>query len=52
MRGRGHRTVWEPFDDEREPVEEIEWPESTLDVDDEEFARAIAAGRGEELDAA
>jgi len=52
MRGKGHRTVWEPFDVERDPFEDLDWPESTLEVDDEEFARAIAAGRDQEADAA
>lgn len=34
--------LWEPFDP-------VEWPEDELDIDDEEFARAIAAGRGDEV---
>ena len=52
MRGRGNQTIWEPFDGEADPLDDIEWPDSSLDVDDEEFARAIAEGRGQELDAA
>ena len=52
MRGIGNRTIWEPFDGESEPLDDIEWPDSSLEVDDEEFARAIAKGRGAELDAA
>jgi hypothetical protein len=52
MRGNGSRTVWELFDEGWESIEDIEWPDSTLDVDDDEFARAIAEGRDEEYDAA
>ncbi len=52
MRGRGHQTIWEPFDGESELLDDMEWPDSSLEVDDEEFARAIAEGRGLELDAA
>ena len=55
MRGRGRRTEWEPFDEEDEDwesIDDLDWPDSTLDVDDEEFARAIAEGRGEDSDAA
>ena len=52
MRGTGSRMIWEPFDGESEPLDDIEWPDSSLEVDDEEFARAIAKGRGAELDAA
>jgi hypothetical protein len=36
---------WAPFDD-------VDWPDSSLDVDDAEFARAIAEGRQQERDAA
>lgn len=43
MRHRNEQQdLWEPFDP-------LEWPEDDLDIDDEEFARAIAEGRGEEL---
>ncbi len=44
--------MWEPFDGKSERPDDIEWPDSGLEVDDEEFAKAIAAGRGEQLDAA
>lgn len=52
MQGKGSRTAWGPFDDDWDSIEDIEWPDSTLDVDDDEFARAIAQGRDEESDAA
>lgn len=54
MRSKAQQAVWEPVDDESEwgPLEDIDWPDSSLDIDDDDFARAIAEGRGEELDAA
>ena len=41
MRGR------ELFTGERESIDQIDWPESRFDVDDQSFAEAIAAGRDE-----
>ncbi len=52
MGGRARWTDDDPFEDESEPIEDMEWPESSLEVDDEEFARSIAAGREKEMDAA
>lgn len=37
----------ELFDSERESIDLIEWPDSGFDIDDQSFAEAIAAGRGE-----
>lgn len=55
MRDRGRRTAWDPFDvedEEWESIDDLDWPDSSLEVDDDEFARAIAEGREDEVDAA
>ena len=46
MRRRSReRDSWETFDS-------VEWPESSVDTDDEAFARAIAEGRRDRATAA
>ncbi len=34
---------------DQEPFEPIDWPDAEIEIDDDEFARAIAEGRGEEI---
>ena len=43
--------MWGREDDQEffEPFDTADWPDDDLEIDDEEFARAIAEGRGEEL---
>jgi len=37
----------ELYEAERESIDQIDWPESVFDIDDQSFAAAIAAGRDE-----
>lgn len=43
MRNRAdHEPRWESF-------EPIDWPDDEFEIDDDDFARAIAEGRGEKV---